>query len=60
MSKYYVDSDGNYLGSFDGYEPNEDSIEFENPPEHAWQKWDGERWLPLTQEQLDLLNGVPE
>lgn len=57
-TKYYVDANGNYLGGFT--EGNSaipvGAIEIETPPEHGWQKWDG-AWLPLTPDQLALLNG---
>lgn len=58
-TKYYVDIDGNYLGGFSA--GNQaipvGAIEVQFPPDHGWQKWDGVEWLPLTPEQLSLING---
>lgn len=58
MSKHYVDSNGNYLGAFEGCEPD-NGVEV-TPPDHGWQKYDVDNsvWLPLTQEQLDEINNV--
>lgn len=47
MSKFYVDSEGKYLGAFDGVEAPEGSIEVESAPSHASQLWDGSTWLAL-------------
>lgn len=44
-TKYFVDSEGNYIGAFSGTIP-ENGIEVKFPPENAFQKWDGKKWLP--------------
>jgi len=46
MTKYYVDSDGNYLGGFDGegVETPENGIEVPEAPQDARQTWDGHAW----------------
>ena len=57
MNKYYVDSDGNYIGSFEGAKPPSGSIEIETPPNDARQKWDGSKFLPFDdiQGQIEAL-----
>ena len=58
MIKYYVDTDGNYLGAFTGSKPKDTSaIEVSSPPGHAGQKWDGGKFLPYVniQEQIAIL-----
>lgn len=57
MSKYYVDTAGNYIGAFEGANPPDDSIEVSSPPDHAKQKWNGEKYLPYVniQGQIDGL-----
>ena len=56
MTKYFIDSMGNYLGGFDGANPPEGAIEIESPPNHGYDKWDGKKWIlhtpPKTVEQL--------
>jgi hypothetical protein len=59
-TKYYVDAEGNFLGGFGGkVEPviPEGAILVNNPPDHAWQKYDilNGQWLALTAEQHALL-----
>ena len=44
--KYFVGSDGTYLGVFQGLEP-EGGIEVDMPPEDGRQIWDGEAWGPI-------------
>jgi hypothetical protein len=39
MTKYYVDTDGKYLGGFEGCEPPENSVEVSAAPDHASQAW---------------------
>ena len=46
MTKFYVDSDGNYLGGFDGAEPPAGAIEVADAPQDARQTWDG-TWSPV-------------
>lgn len=64
MIKYYVDNNGNYLGSFDGLDcPEEGAIEISSPPENGNQKWDGEKFLSYVniQEQIETLeNSITE
>lgn len=59
MTKFYIDSEGNYLGGFEGCEPD-GGIEIDTPPSHGWQKYDLDNsvWLPLTQDQLDEINAL--
>lgn len=45
MTKYYVDSNGNYVGGFDGALPPAGSIQVPSPPDtHASQTWNGSSW----------------
>ena len=44
MTKYFVDSNGAYLGGFDGAEPPDSAIEVPEAPEDARQVWDGKAW----------------
>lgn len=46
MTKYAVDSSGNYIGGFDGLEPPLGSMEIPKPPEHGWDKWINGAWVP--------------
>jgi hypothetical protein len=48
MTKYFIDSDGNYIGGFEGADPPEGSIEVPNAPDHALDKWNGSAWIPYT------------
>jgi hypothetical protein len=50
MTKYFIDTQGKYIGGFDGAEPPAGSIEVPSPPGHAKQLWDAEnkQWLPLV------------
>ena len=45
--KYYVDAGGNYIGGFQDVVPPDGAIEVSHAPGHAFQKWDGAKWLPL-------------
>jgi len=51
MTKYYIDSLGNYVGGFCGEHGVDLSgfTEIPNPPIHAFQKWDfvNNEWKPL-------------
>lgn len=59
VTKFYVDTQGNYLGGFS--EGNlsipDNAVEIESPPPHGWQKWDSQSgsWLPLTEEQKQII-----
>lgn len=61
ITKFYIDEAGNYIGGFS--EGNESippgAIEIDSPPAHGWQKYDLNNavWLPLTDEQLAMING---
>ncbi|HKF94122.1 MAG TPA: hypothetical protein VKB96_05885 [Gammaproteobacteria bacterium] len=46
MTKYFRDSDGNYLGSFDGAAPPLGSLEVATPPDHAADKYINGAWVP--------------
>ena len=67
MTKFYVDSQGNYLGGYsvsdveidregladwDGAKPPEDAIEVPFAPNHANQKWDGVKFLDLAEQVI--------
>jgi len=59
MAKFYIDSNNNYLGAYEGAQPPIGSIEVPNAPKDARCKWDGSKWLdPVIgvkeREQLDL------
>lgn len=41
--KYYVDESGNYLGGFDGTEP-QGGVEVSLPPTHGSDTWNGSGW----------------
>lgn len=45
MGKYFVDINGNYLGSFDGLQP-QDGTEVPSPPPHANCHWNGASFDP--------------
>lgn len=45
MTKFYVSTDGTYLGGFDGADPPTDSIEVAIPPDHGLDRWDGKQWI---------------
>ena len=46
MAKYFVDTDGNYLGGFDGVEPPHGAIEVAAPPAYGLDKWVNGEWVP--------------
>ena len=55
MTKYFIDSQGNYIGGFDGQGAldtvPDGAIEIlDPPPEHNSQKWDGTKWSSHTAE----------
>lgn len=52
--KYYIDSQGIYLGGWDANPPT-GAIEVPEPPQDARQVWDGTKWLPLALDMSDLL-----
>jgi hypothetical protein len=58
MTKYYVDSQGNYLGGFDGAEPPQDAIEVLLPPDHASKLWDGEKYVEPAEQIIARLEGA--
>lgn len=45
MTKFYVDTMGNYLGGFDGTEPPLKAIEVLTPPYDARDKWLNDEWV---------------
>ena len=45
MTKYYINSEGNYLGGFDGAEPPDGSIEVLTAPDNGLDKWSGKEWI---------------
>lgn len=47
MTKYFVDSNGTYIGGFDGAEPPNGSIEVPSAPEDARQVWNNGAWGPI-------------
>ncbi len=65
-ARFYVDSEGNYLGSYSGAEPPDGSVEVSEPPYDARQVWLDGGWgdvpqsVPQTvskrQAKLALLN----
>ena len=69
MTRHYVDSDGNYLGGFDGKVANEDGemvdsapengTEVPAAPEHGLDTWDGSKWVAHTP-NLEFLMGPSE
>jgi hypothetical protein len=47
MTQYYVDTNGNYLGGFDGATPPVGAIEVSAPPTDGRQKWINNAWAAL-------------
>ena len=47
MTDYYMDTDGNYIGGFDGGAgPADDTaIKIDNPPPDARMRWNGTTWV---------------
>jgi hypothetical protein len=58
MTKYYVNSEGSYLGGFDGLEPPEGALEIPKPPDHAGQKWNGEKYIEPAEQIIARLEGA--
>ncbi len=58
MTQYFIDTDGNYLGGFDGAEPPEGSIEVDTPPAHGSDKWTNGAWVvvAIVPESVPKLN----
>ncbi len=48
MTKYYRDSENNYVGAYDGATPPGGSIEVALPPNHGTDVWDGSSWSART------------
>lgn len=49
MTKYFINSEGGYVGAFDGAAPPIRSVEVPIPPEDARQRWDlaARAWGPV-------------
>jgi hypothetical protein len=45
-TRYYVDTQGRYLGGFDGASPPAAAREVPEAPDHAADRWDGALWRP--------------
>lgn len=58
MTKFFVDSEGNYLGAFDGAEPPVGAIEVFDPPTDGRQKYIGGRWSTLDAERKLVAKSV--
>ncbi|MES0049241.1 hypothetical protein [Mesorhizobium sp. M0053] len=58
-TKYFVDSNGRYLGGFDGADPPFGAIEVPEAPEDARQVWDRSAWsAPPAMRQMVLKSVV--
>lgn len=64
MTRFYVNSDGDYIGGFDGANQPSEAIEISAPPMHALDKFINGKWqqhtntaseMPSLQEQIDAL-----
>lgn len=44
MTKYFVDTQGNYIGGFEGSSPPAGAIEIPSPPDDGRQKWVNNAW----------------
>lgn len=55
-TKFYIDSDGKYIGGFDGALPPKGAIEVPFPPEDARQIWSDEGWgeIPPPEEETAI------
>jgi len=53
MTKFYVDTNGVYLGGFDNATPPNGSIEIFNVPENGNDIWNGVNWIPLAQTAIE-------
>ena len=49
MIRYFVDTNGDYIGGYEGAEPPEGAIEIAAPPEHAADKMVGGVWVKAPQ-----------
>jgi hypothetical protein len=60
MTKYFVDSDGAYLGGFEGegVQLPENGIEVPEAPEDASQVWDGSAWSAPPAVRRTVLKSV--
>ena len=60
MTKYFVDTNGNYIGGFCGAEPPLGSIEVPIAPDHSAQIWGFGQgaYLPLAQVQPTPLEQI--
>lgn len=47
MTKFYVNTNGNYIGGFDGAQPPTGSVEVPNSPPHGSDLWNGSAFVPL-------------
>ena len=45
MTRFFIDSQGNYLGGFDGALPPVGAIEIESPPVHGLDKFINGEWV---------------
>ena len=46
MTKFYVDTDGKYIGGFDRATPPPGAVEVPLPPNHAnFETWNGTQWV---------------
>ena len=57
ITKYYIDNQGNYIGGFDEtIEPPQDSIEIQEPPQDARQKYNFETGFfnPFIRNYIDV------
>ena len=44
--QYFVDSEGRFIGGFDGVEMPAEARKATSAPEHPEDRWDGENWIP--------------
>lgn len=56
MTKYYVDSNGVYLGGFDGVDVSipAGAIEVSSAPDDGRQKWVNNAWSVVDQDAIDI------
>ena len=55
--KYYVDSQGNYLGGFDSSPPS-GAIEVPEAPLHASQKWSKNGWSGISLSKDEQISAI--
>lgn len=60
MTKFYVDSEGRYLGGWDGSDPPPESIEVPFPPPNATYIWNGTEWNPPPPNMADNASIITE